>query len=136
MGSFGTGNFENDAALDARQDVINHITGAIQEWLEGDSFYVEDVDSVMGYVATLVAILENTRAAAAAEGESDTLLVFLQGMTAGGGPPKEDVLAWQEQVISTYDDEIDDLAPDEAYKVERRQVIVDTFARLLALASD
>lgn len=136
MGSFGAGNFENDAALDARQDAINHVTNAIREWLSGNSFYVEDVDSVMGYVATLVAILENTRATATAGGEADPLLTFLQGMADGGGPPKEDVLAWQEQVISTYDAEIDELEPDEEYKVERRQVIVETFARLTALASD
>lgn len=135
MGSFGMGNFENDAALDARQDVINHITSAIQEWLGGDSFYVEDVDSVMGYVATLVAILENTRATPTA-GDDSELLVFLKGMAGSGGPPKEEVSAWQEKIISTYDDEIDDLEPDEEYKVVRRQVIVDTFGRLAVFGSD
>jgi hypothetical protein len=135
MGSFGTGNFENDAALDARQEVINHTISAIEEWLGGDSFYVEDADSVVGYVATLVAILENTRGTVTAEDDSE-LLGFLKSMADGGGPPKEDVLAWQKKVLTTYDDEIDDLEPDDDYKVGRRQVIADTFARLLALASD
>ncbi|MBI4750570.1 MAG: hypothetical protein HY774_18965 [Acidobacteria bacterium] len=129
MGSFGSGIFDNDSALDVRRDVLDYILAAIKEFIEGDDFGVEDVDSTMGYIAMLTAVLETSQCSEIKPGDP-RLLVFLKSMGQGGGPTTHEVTRWKKTILQVYDDEIDELRPDPDYKVEYRANIVAAFSKL------
>lgn len=129
MGSFGSGIFDNDSALDARRDVLDYILGAIKEFIEGDDFGVEDVDSAIAYITMLTAVLEASQSSELKPGDPK-LLIFLKSMGQGGGPTMREVAHWKKTILQAYDDEIDELTPDADYKVEYRANIVAAFSKL------
>jgi hypothetical protein len=116
MGTAGAGVFENDAAMDARDDVTSHITSAIEDFLGAEMFGVEDTESVVAYVALLTGLIETCQA---------------------NRPGLQKAAGWQGKVLEAFDNEIDELDPAPGFKEERRAVIVTTFERFLtACASD
>lgn len=110
MGSWASGNFENDAALDLLSDVVKNLD---QELTAPDE--VEDIDMLMGAVAIRKALVEHLPA---------------------NPPPREQIEELKEAVLQLYDDEIDSLEPEEEYKAERRQVIEKTFDDFLKLLKE
>lgn len=136
MGSFDAGNFDNDAALDARQEILDQLIGAIQEFVESDGYCVEDTDSTMAYVDMLATLLEHT-ADTPTQPTSPTpeLLTILKTMKGNPTLDLETVTAWKHKILQVYDDEIDDLMPDPEYTVKRREIIETTLTRLQKLCS-
>jgi hypothetical protein len=114
MGTAGAGVFENDAAMDARDDVANHITAAIEDFLSAATFGVEDTESVVAYVALLTSLIETCQAS---------------------GPSPQEAAGWRDKVLEVFDSEIDELEPAPGFKEERRTVIVATFEHFLAACS-
>ena len=116
MGTWGPGNFENDGAGDYRDSITYQLIGKIEECFESEEGY--DLDEggeaeLMPSVAMLVVLCEH----------------------CGGHPPTEDVAqTWKKSYLQIYDDQIEDLAPDPAFRAERRKVIEDTFDQLIAFA--
>ena len=51
-------------------------------------------------------------------------------------PPSSTLEAWRDRYVRVWDEYIDELEPDEDYRVDRRQVIVSTFERALTVARE
>jgi hypothetical protein len=116
MGTFGPGVFDNDAAMDTRDDVTNYIIAGLEDFLGVANFGVEETESVVAYVALLTGLIETCRAR---------------------GPGLQEATAWQNKVLEAFDNKIDRMGPAPRFKAERRAVIVATFERFLAVcASD
>jgi hypothetical protein len=117
MGVSGSGNFENDSALDYIGDVvknhINEVEQIINSNVDGSGFGVEDTDVIMAAIEVIIALCEKCYAV----------------------PPKLQLIEnWKRLTLEVYDNEIDELRPDPDYKIERRQVINDTFEKLEKLS--
>ena len=115
MGTWGTGNFDNDEALDAYAEVVDDLLDRIDEGLGEGQVHFEDVGAEIALVEVLAALGERCREVSV---------------------PRAKVERWKERVLSAYDAQIDDLGATESFKAERRRVLEATFDRLLgALAS-
>ena len=106
MGTWDSGNFGNDTALDFLVDVANEIE---KELFEPEG--VEDIDLITAAVATYSALLAECPIDA---GDSAKLTSL------------------RDSVLKIYDAEIDELESKGDYKPERRKVIEETFATLLS----
>jgi len=113
MGTWGSGNLENDAALDMVGTVLDGVEKEIQAFLASDRAGVEDIEAVMACVEVHLA---------------------LHDRCAMGGPQPEDADALRAKVLDLYDRGIDGLDADPAYKAERRTVLVTTLDRYVATA--
>jgi hypothetical protein len=116
MGTWGSGNFDNDAAGDYRDSTTFQLIGKIEECFESEMGY--DLDE-------------------GGEGElmpSVAMLVVLCQHCDGPPPQVDQVRQWRERYLEIYDDQINDLASAPDFKVERRNVIVTTFNQLEELA--
>jgi hypothetical protein len=114
MGTWGPGNFDSDASLD---------------------FINEEMDRHVRAIEAIMADPVRLRLDEDAEGELMPRVVLLtllceqcHGILAEG----TDVASWKARYLAMYDDTIDALEPDEAYKTQRRAVIAETFDRLIA----
>jgi hypothetical protein len=113
MGTWGAGNFANDAAL----DFIGH-----------------EIDRYITLINEIFADEDRFRLDEDAEGElmpSVEILIVLCERCAGILPTGLDIAAWKQRYLEMYDAQIDGLAPVPGHKEERRAVIETTFDRLL-----
>lgn len=110
MGSWASGNFDNDSALDFLSDVIKNVDQDIRPPED-----VEDIDMLMGAVAIRKALVE---------------------LVPANPPPREQIEELKDAVLQLYDDEIDSLDPSEETKIERRRVIEKTFDDFLKLLKE
>lgn len=109
MGTWGTGNFDRDSALELLHNVEQPIFDDIEAFMDSDRVEADDVDDIVAGVAIITALMEH----------------------CGGHVPEiETVARWREKCLTVYDEFIDELDPGEEYKSDRRQVIVDTLAKL------
>jgi Domain of unknown function (DUF4259) len=134
MGSFGVGNFDNDDALDVRNDFIKQILNCIRENLDDEHFGVEDCDRVVAYVVILNGILDRTHCSESNPQDGE-LLSFLKTMGSGVGMSKSKVSEWRERVLEVFDAEIDGLQPASGYKSGRRLAIERAFSELETFAN-
>lgn len=111
MGTWGSGNFENDAALDAFGGVVDDLVERLEEAFDAE-IYIEDVEGEIALVEVLAVLGEHC---------------------ARPYLDRTKVVAWAERVLAAYDAQIDGLEPTEDFKRERRAVIERTFGRLLAV---
>jgi cytochrome P450 len=114
MGTWGTGNFENDAALDFINMEVDRHVSAIEDIFSDEERFRLDED---------------------AEGElipRVEMLLALCGHCGGVLQEKLDTAAWKARYLAMYDDQIDGMEPTDGYKKQRRAVIADTFDRLIA----
>ncbi|MFJ4093843.1 DUF4259 domain-containing protein [Kitasatospora sp. NPDC089913] len=119
MGTWGSGNFESDAALDHLSAVVGRLVEEVAEAMAGDPVELEP-DEYWG-----VAVPCNL----------ELLHVLAQaGHTAGELPKAEVVEGWKETFLAVWERSIDGLGPKPAYKAERREVLHRTFDRLAAAA--
>ncbi|MFN8555797.1 MAG: DUF4259 domain-containing protein [Dehalococcoidia bacterium] len=118
MGTWGPGIFENDGALDYIGQVMLQLEETISTCLAtpGAADLDEDGESVLV--------------------PSVALLSLLSEHTGAAPPSPELVREWREAYVAIFDEQIDHLDPAPGYKEARRQVIVDTFARLEARARE
>lgn len=114
MGTWGAGNFDNDAALDYAGDINDGLVNTINEiFADPDRFYLdEDAEGMLMPSVEMLTILP------------------------GAPPPAADVEGWKTRYLALYDEQIDYLEPADGYKEERRQVIVSTFDKLIEKARD
>jgi uncharacterized protein DUF4259 len=117
MGTWGPGNFENDAALDFLDEEIDRHVRAIEDILADSQRFLLDEDAE-GELMPRVAILS-------------LLLEHCGGVLNPAHEP--DVGTWKSRYLEMYDDQIDDLEPSGDYEMQRRAVIAATFDRLLSL---
>ncbi|HEV2236142.1 MAG TPA: DUF4259 domain-containing protein [Ktedonobacterales bacterium] len=117
MGTWGPGNFENDAALDFVGDEIDRHVRAIYEVFADHQRFRLDEDAE-GEVLPRIAILS-----------------FLCEHCGGILAKDVDAVAWKARYLEMYDGMIDEMAPDADYKEQRRAVIVATFDKLIGLST-
>lgn len=130
MGVFGAGNFDNDYALDVRDGYIKQLVDEIGELINSEDFGFEDIDSTMGLIAILIAILKHT-SGSEPEPDDPKLLVFLKGM-GQSSIDEETISKWRNKILQTYDEEVEEWRGSEEFTKERRKIIEETLAKLSA----
>ena len=115
MGTWGSGNFDSDHALDYLADVCGPLVGKLTDVVENPELAEADED---GWEEALVAA--EILAAVGEHYSSEQLTPQL-------------VTDCRDTILTQWDATIDGLDPDPDYKTERRAVIAATFARLLAV---
>jgi hypothetical protein len=117
VGTWGQGNFENDAALDfLGEEIDRHITAIEAIFADSDRFRLDE--DAEGELLPRVAIL---------------MLLSAQCGGVFGLNNEPDVSAWKTRYLEMYDDQIDGMEPGGDYKQQRRAVIADTFDTLITL---
>ncbi|MBT2410772.1 DUF4259 domain-containing protein [Streptomyces sp. ISL-12] len=118
MGTWGSGNFESDTALDHLSLVIDRLVSDVTGAMTGDPVAIEP-DEYWGVAVPCNLELLHTLAEA--------------GHTTGL-PAPEVIAAWKQTFLTVWERTIDDLGPSPAYKEERRAVLNRTFDQLAAVA--
>src|SRR5262245_57792320 len=120
MGTWGAGNFDGDTAGDFLSTITASLVKDITTAMNGDPVGLEpdewDGNKVPGAIELLALI--------AAQHWVGTVL-----------PKAADVRAWSAKFIGIWDATIDDLDPNEEWKVKRREVLVRTFDSLVSACS-
>lgn len=117
MGTWAHGNFDNDTALDWLDDITAQLLDEISEAMDSpETLQADELD------ADLV----------------PCRIELLCAMAEKGMPPQwpdVQVLAqWKQIFLQAWDASIDELEPTADYKRDRRNTLVATFDRMLALA--
>lgn len=115
MGTWGSGNFDNDHALDYLAEVCDPLVGKLSEVVENPSLAEADED---GWVECLVAV---------------EILTGLGGRYSSEKLTSQLVTECRDTVLTQWDATIDELDPDPEYKIERRLTIQQSFDKLLAV---
>ena len=113
MGTWGSGNFENDAALGLVEDVLKSATSEVEAFCASDRVGIEDLEEIVAGVAIHLALHEHCHATA---------------------PKLNLVLGLREKILRIYDEQVDSLDPQDDYKAQRRATIADTLRRYEAAA--
>jgi len=111
MGTWGTGNFESDAALDFFFEVQEELLAKVRPVINARRIVdVNDLDAVVVPCVEILALL----------GEHVNLINL----------PREELQGWREKSLAAFDEQIDEYEPAEGYKEARRRVMEQTFDRL------
>lgn len=124
MGTWGPGNFDDDAAADHLARLTDQLVTEIAEAMSGDPVALEP-DEYWG-----VAVPANVELLAVLA-RLDYVGVLLPEVTV--------IETWKSQFLAVWDNSIDGLEPSPAFKEARRAVLVRTFddlAELRRLADD
>jgi hypothetical protein len=113
MGSWGPGVLQNDSALDFVGGIDDQLVAEMRS-IDRPEFDLIDLPTVLAAAAYLSVLFENF---------------------GGGLPDDVDVRAWARKCLDTYDREIDEYGPKPEYRIQRREVIAQTFDKLAATAS-
>jgi hypothetical protein len=117
MGTWGTGNFANDGALDYLGELVGRLAARVEELLGS----VRGADLDEGGESELMPSVE---------------IVSVLVERCNAVPPRASVVrGWRERYLRLYDAQIDALDPDTGFKGERRRVIEATFGKLERQAS-
>ncbi|MBO2008305.1 DUF4259 domain-containing protein [Hymenobacter negativus] len=112
MGTWGSGNFDSDKALDYLASVADPLVAQLQAVVDTPSLAEADEDG-------------GTQCLVAAE-----ILIGLKYYTSPKLTPQL-VTDCRDVVLAKWEATIDELDPDEDYKTERRAIMQQTFAQLL-----
>jgi hypothetical protein len=118
MGTWGTGNFQNDGALDHVGDLVDNLAGQIDEILAGDNDADADEsgESVLMPNVAIIAVLCDACHAA---------------------PPKPaKIIEWRKRYLAAFDRSMPGLDSRGDFTKPRREVVEQTFDRLLAGARE
>ncbi|MGP2439700.1 DUF4259 domain-containing protein [Streptomyces sp. JW3] len=118
MGTWGSGNFESDTALDHLSMVVDRLVTEVTDAMTGDPVALEP-DEYWGVAVPCDLELLHTLARA--------------GHTTGL-PDPETIEDWKETFMAVWEATIDGLEPSPAYKEERRSVLNRTFDQLAKAA--
>lgn len=122
MGVWGPGNFESDTVADG----LGALTGRIIDEI-AEQFADADDDS---------ALEPDEWGGAMVPAWLEILVEIVEPPRVGATFPSVAVLSdWRDRYMRVWDEYIDELDPDDDYKVERRAVLVGTFERAIALAA-
>ena len=117
MGTWGAGNFDNDTAADHVSMLVDRLVREITEAIEEPTSLEPDE-----YGGTLVPC------------NVELLTLILRQGWAGAGLSSTATAAvhiWKSTYMAVWEASIDELQPKAAWKVERRQVLEQTFDALL-----
>lgn len=110
MGTWDTGIFDNDEALDYVCELMDNLAGNINEFFETED---PELGEGEGKVVPSVAIIQ------------------LLSEHCGAAPPKtEQIEAWRKRYLHIYDEQIDGFEPEAAFKSARRETIARAFRNL------
>ncbi|TXS48810.1 DUF4259 domain-containing protein [Streptomyces sp. t39] len=120
MGTWGSGNFESDTALDHLSAVVDRLVTEVAEAMAGDPVVVEP-DEYWG-----VAVPCNL----------ELLRVLAQAGYAHGNLPEAGVVEeWKRAFMDVWERTIDGLEPTPGFKEDRRSVLNRTFDELAEAAA-
>lgn len=116
MGTWGTGNFDNDTAADHLSGLTGRLVREVADAMAGDPVELE-ADEYWGNAVPC----------------NVEILTLLAGRWVGVTlPPAETVEAWKAAYLSAWEASIDGLEPTPEFRAERRAVLERTFDALLA----
>ncbi|MFB7907693.1 DUF4259 domain-containing protein [Kitasatospora sp. NPDC056076] len=115
MGTWGSGNFESDTALDHLSSVVDGLVTEIAEALDGDPVEIEP-DEYWGVAVPCNLELLHTLAVA--------------GYAFEGLPEAGVVEDWKRTFLAVWERTVDGLEPSPEFKEERRTVLNRTFDQL------
>ncbi|MEV8454544.1 DUF4259 domain-containing protein [Streptomyces sp. NPDC052095] len=119
MGTWGSGNFESDAAADHLSGITGRLVARIADAMAGDPVRLEPDEYEGVTVPCDIELL---------------CLIAEQGYVGTGVPEPVVVAGWRETFMPVWERTIDDLEPTPEYKEGRRAELIRTFDRLAALA--
>lgn len=105
MGTFGGGNFDNDAALDILDAVRAVVDPEIDGFVQSDDAGVEDLEQVIACIAIKIALIEQCNLEP---------------------PSPEEARSLQDKILDIFDREIESLEPVDGYVEDRRKVIANS----------
>ncbi len=110
MGTWDAGIFDNDAALDLVGEIVDDLQRRMEGWFGEEEPFIEDGE---GLIPPSIAIMQ------------------LLSANCGAAPPKPDLIArWKTKYLKLWDEQIDDLDPEEGFKKARREVLARAFKQL------
>ncbi|GAA1167779.1 hypothetical protein F4556_001129 [Kitasatospora gansuensis] len=115
MGTWGSGNFESDAALDHLSIVVDRLVTEVAEAMAGDPVALEP-DEYWGVAVPC---------------HLELLHVLAQAGYADDDLPEPGVVEeWKKTFMAVWERTIDNLQPSPTFKEERRSVLHRTFDQL------
>lgn len=119
MGTWGSGNFDDDTAADHLSMVTDRLITEVADAMSGDPVRIEP-DEYWGVAVPCNLELLH--------------LIAQQGHVGACLPEPEVIAGWKARYLAVWDATIDGLEPKPAYKEQRRAVLVRTFDQLSELA--
>ncbi|WP_405751682.1 DUF4259 domain-containing protein [Streptomyces sp. NBC_00012] len=118
MGTWGSGNFDSDAAADHLSGITGRLVSEIEEAMAGDPVGLEPDEYDGVAVPCNVELL---------------CLIAEQGHVGASVPEPAVVAEWKKTFMDVWERTIDGLEPKQGYKEDRRAELIRTFDRLVAL---
>ncbi|WP_405713172.1 DUF4259 domain-containing protein [Streptomyces sp. NBC_00046] len=118
MGTWGSGNFDSDAAADHLLGITGRLVSEIEEAMAGDPVGLEPDEYDGVAVPCNVELL---------------CLIAEQGHVGASVPEPAVVAEWKKTFMDVWERTIDGLEPKQGYKEDRRAELIRTFDRLVAL---
>lgn len=120
MGTWGAGNFDNDTAADHVSQMVSRLVQEITEAIEDPSSLEPDE-----YGGTMVPCNVEL-----------LTLIAKQGWTGAelNAVAVSNVRVWKSVYMGVWEQSIDELDPKALWKIERRQVLEQTFDALIQIA--
>ncbi|MEV8097707.1 DUF4259 domain-containing protein [Kitasatospora sp. NPDC085879] len=119
MGTWGSGNFESDTALDHLSTFVDRLVAEVAEAMASDPVEIEP-DEYWG-----VAVPCNL----------ELLHVLARAGHVSASLQPQVIAEWKRTFMAVWERTIDDLEPSPAYKEGRRDVLTRTFDQLAAAAA-
>ncbi|MET8201037.1 DUF4259 domain-containing protein [Micromonospora taraxaci] len=119
MGSWGSGNFDNDTAADHLGMVTDRLVAEVAEAMSGDPVRIEP-DEYWGVAVPCNLELLH--------------LIAQQDYVGANLPDSDTITGWKTTFLAVWDEAIDDLEPTPGHKEQRRAHLVRTFDQLAELA--
>ncbi|MBO9624803.1 MAG: DUF4259 domain-containing protein [Microbacterium sp.] len=121
MGTWGPGNFEDDTVADGLSEITDDLIAKIAEQFadEDDDTALEPDEWGGSMVPAWLELLTD---------------ISSVGRVGATFPDSSTVAAWRDRYLRVWDEYIDELDPDEDYRVDRLAVLTATFERAIDLA--
>ncbi|MEH1017125.1 DUF4259 domain-containing protein [Micromonospora sp. CPCC 206060] len=119
MGTWGSGNFDDDTAADHLSGLTDRLISEVAEAMSGDPVGIEP-DEYWGVAVPCSLELLH--------------LIAQQNYVGASLPDPETIADWKSRYLAVWDRTIDGLEPGPEYKEQRRAVLARTFDQLAILA--
>jgi hypothetical protein len=129
MGTWGPGNFENDAAADHLIGLCSPLLTEIERTMEEPSSLVLDEDDAVVVMANLEIIACLSEHLGRYDHSKLGKILYPCVL-----PSPKVIVNWRQAYLALWDAHIDELEPKPEYKKQRREVIAKTFDRVERLA--
>ncbi|MFE1167591.1 DUF4259 domain-containing protein [Nocardiopsis sp. NPDC058789] len=119
MGTWGSGNLDNDTAADHLSGVVERLVGEVAAVMAGDPVEWEADEYWGDAVPCHLELL---------------YVLAREGYSGGRLPAPEVVLGWRRDYMAAWERSIDGLEPSPRFREERRAVLLRTFDQLAELS--